>query len=115
MERNQEQDNSKRSDSKILFKSRKILLPILVFLFIVAVFVHFLLLLIYAASGYVDDLNYCHFNYGKGWEQSFLEDGNYVCSFMQENGSLKLIPVTEEDVESRHCKKKFYNPFYCGV
>lgn len=75
---------------------------------------HFILLLAYLPTSEIDGLDYCKFTYGKGWKIYPLTETSYICQFIQENGSDKVISITTMDVESRHCEKKFYNPSYCG-
>ena len=121
MERNQE--SKPRKDkiysggggvSERIFEIWKSIWPIILTFVVLMGFSHLILFLIYADPEEIDKLDYCKFIYGSGWEIYLLSQSTHVCKFTQENGSVKLVAITKENVESRHCKRKFYNPFYCG-
>ena len=122
MERNQESKPQKGEihsggggapERKSFFEIWGVLWPILLILIGVIAFFHIIMLAEYSSTEEIDNLDYCEYTFGKGWilDTAALQS---LCLFKQENGSYKMEPITKEQIESRHCIRKFYSPSYCG-
>ena len=114
--RNEDKPKSKVITNKIKKVASKVSDPLMAIFWILIVsgiIIHIILLVLYVSSMTINNLDYCEYTFGKGWWMD-IAGSQDLCLFKQENGSYKMEPLTEEQIQSRYCERKFYNPFYCG-
>lgn len=99
---------------KFLVFIAPVLILIIVIGLIAGVFLHIVLLILSGTTEYKDDLDYCKYTYGLGWNIREDYELGHFCYFKEENGSSRIVFITEEESNNRVCKRKFYNPSYCG-